>query len=205
MTEAVNREDAPTGASSDLSASAISSIGLSVFVSPWPASKALQPAGEKSPRPVQTRLERSRVRVTSATQCQHGAPRGIVSPGTRLPPGVAVATLLTGGRRYGRDVIRLVSRAPRVINPRPGTVYRAFESLACKGYLRSWTVVPGGRRGAKIRKYYELTPRGMAAAERQHQALAALLDLPTQPPSSTDAELMGARASRNGKAPPVCG
>jgi len=114
-----------------------------------------------------------------------------------LSTAAGVLSLLTGGPRYGRDVIRLLSaRAQRVINPRPGTVYRAFESLARKGYVKTWTVVPGGRRGARSRRYYELTPRGMAAAEKQHQALAAFLDLQTQAPSSPDAELMGARLRR---------
>jgi len=108
-----------------------------------------------------------------------------------------VLTVLDAGPRYGRDVIRLLSaRAPGVINPRPGTIYRAFESLARKGYLRSWTVVPGGHRGARARRYYELTPGGMAAAEAQREALAALLELPTQGRSSTDADLMGARLRR---------
>jgi DNA-binding PadR family transcriptional regulator len=68
-------------------------------------------------------------------------------------------------------------------------VYRAFESLRRKGYVRTWTVVPSDHRGGRTRGYYELTQRGMAAAERQHLALVALLDLPTRRRSSAESDL----------------
>jgi PadR family transcriptional regulator PadR len=118
-----------------------------------------------------------------------------------LSTAAGVLALLTDGPRYGRDLIRLLSvRAAGVINPRPGTVYRAFDSLARRGLLRSWTVVPGGQRGARSRKYYELTPEGIAAAERQRQALAAFLDVASPRPSPADAGLMGARLRRASEA-----
>ncbi len=101
------------------------------------------------------------------------------------------------GPRYGRDVIRTLSaRARGTVNPRPGTVYRTFDSLVRTGYVRCWTVVPGGRRGARARTYYELTATGIAAAERQRAALAQLLGLAAPGPSTADAELMGERLER---------
>lgn len=118
-----------------------------------------------------------------------------------LSTAAGVLTVLTDGPRYGREVIRLLSARGRgVIHPRPGTVYRAFSSLVRKGYLRSWTVVPGGRRGARTRRYYELTPKGIAAAERQRHAIAALLGLLPERPPSIDPELMGARLHRASEA-----
>jgi DNA-binding PadR family transcriptional regulator len=82
------------------------------------------------------------------------------------------------------------------VNPRPGTVYRAFESLLREGYVRRWTVVPGGRRGARARKYYELTPKGIAAAERQRGALAQLLGFPGPHQSVAQSHRMGERLRR---------
>jgi DNA-binding PadR family transcriptional regulator len=109
----------------------------------------------------------------------------------------AVFHALMRGPRYGRDIIRLLNaRARGTVNPRPGTVYRAFESLVRKGYVRRWTVVPGGRRGARARRYYELTPKGIAAAERQREALAQLLGLPVPHQSMAEAQLMGERLRR---------
>jgi DNA-binding PadR family transcriptional regulator len=108
-----------------------------------------------------------------------------------------VLCALMEGPRYGRDLIRFLSaRAQGMVNPRPGTVYRAFGSLVRKGYVRSWTVVPGGRRGARARKYYELTPKGIAVAERQREAMAQILGLPPPRQSSVEARLMGARLRR---------
>ncbi len=75
-------------------------------------------------------------------------------------------------------------------------MYRAFGSLVRRGYVRSWTVVPGGRRGARARKYYELTPRGIAVAERQRAAIAHLLGFPVPLHSTVEAARMGARLRR---------
>ncbi len=83
-----------------------------------------------------------------------------------------------------------------MINPRPGTVYRAFGALVRRRYVTSWAVVPGGRRGARARKYYELTPKGIAKAERQREAVAELFGVPAPSPSSAEAQLMGDRLHR---------
>jgi DNA-binding PadR family transcriptional regulator len=114
-----------------------------------------------------------------------------------LSTAAGVLNVLLDGPRYGRELIRLLSaRARGTVNPRPGTVYRTFESLVRKGYVRSWTVVPGGRRGARARRYYDLTPKGIAVAESQREALAELLGFPASRPSSADAQLMSARLHR---------
>jgi len=108
-----------------------------------------------------------------------------------------ILNVLLDGPRYGRDLIRLLhTRARGTVNPRPGTVYRGFESLVRKGLVRGWTIVPGGRRGARARKYYELTPEGIAVAERQREALAHLLSLTALRPPPDDALLMRDRLRR---------
>jgi DNA-binding PadR family transcriptional regulator len=104
----------------------------------------------------------------------------------------AICHALMQGPRYGRDIIRLLNaRARGVVNPRPGTVYRAFASLVRKGHVRRWTVVPRGHRGARAREYYELTPKGIASAERQREALAQLLELKAPPPPIAKTHRMG--------------
>jgi DNA-binding PadR family transcriptional regulator len=114
-----------------------------------------------------------------------------------LSTSAGILHTLTEGPRYGRDLIRLLRvRARGALHPRPGTVYRAFGSLVRKGYVRSWTVVPGGRRGARARKYYELTARGIAAAETQREAIAHLLGFSVPIHSTVEAARMGARLRR---------
>ena len=114
-----------------------------------------------------------------------------------LSTSAGILHTLTDGPRYGRDLIRLLSaRAQGTLHPRPGTVYRAFESLVRNGYVRSWTVVPGGRRGARSRRYYELTSKGIALAEEQREAMAHLLGFPAPLHSMAEAALMGARLRR---------
>lgn len=109
----------------------------------------------------------------------------------------AILQALTDGPRYGRDLIRILqARARGIVNPRPGTVYRAAESLARGGLLRTWIVVPGGRRGARSRRYYELTTRGVGEAEAQREALTRLLGPPAARESADEARLMGERLRR---------
>jgi DNA-binding PadR family transcriptional regulator len=46
--------------------------------------------------------------------------------------------------------------------------------METEGLVRSWTVTGGKARGARSRTYYELTVRGVRAAEREAEALAAI-------------------------------
>lgn len=113
-----------------------------------------------------------------------------------LSTSAGILHTLTDGPRYGRDIRLLSARAQGTLHPRPGTVYRAFESLVRNGYVRSWTVVPGGRPGARSRKYYELTSKGIALAEEQREAMAHLLGFPAPRHSRAESQLMSARLRR---------
>jgi DNA-binding PadR family transcriptional regulator len=114
-----------------------------------------------------------------------------------LSTSAGILHILTEGPRYGRDLIRLLSaRAEGTLHPRPGTVYRAFEALVRQGCVRSWTVVPGGRRGGRSRRYYELTAKGIAVEERQRAAIAHLLGFRMPLRSPVESQLMGARLRR---------
>ncbi|HET7291009.1 MAG TPA: helix-turn-helix transcriptional regulator [Vicinamibacteria bacterium] len=55
------------------------------------------------------------------------------------------------------------------------SVHRALDRLRRAGHVRRWTVVPGRRRGARARAYYELTARGVARVEAITEALRPLV------------------------------
>jgi DNA-binding PadR family transcriptional regulator len=72
-------------------------------------------------------------------------------------------------------------------------VYTALQALAREGLAKSWVVVPRGRRGARGRRYYELTARGIEVAERQRRALASLVVSRGVAPSEESVRLMRSR------------
>jgi DNA-binding PadR family transcriptional regulator len=110
----------------------------------------------------------------------------------------ALLQALGTGPGYGRELMRrLLELAPGLVEPRPGTVYPALETLVRKGYVRRWTVVPGGRRGGRARAYYELTARGVAAAAKQKSSLVRLTTgRPVRPASGDEVLLMRDRLQR---------
>jgi DNA-binding PadR family transcriptional regulator len=88
----------------------------------------------------------------------------------------ALLQALFHGPGYGVGLVRLVrEKTGGHVRLGHGNVYAALRALNRGGLVRSWTVIPRGRRGARRRLYYELTSRGIAAAEAQRRALAALV------------------------------
>ena len=76
---------------------------------------------------------------------------------------------------YGADLIERVKRATGgVVRLGMGSVYPALKALEGERLVRGQTVPPAGRAG-RPRKYYELTPAGVATAHREREALAGLL------------------------------
>jgi DNA-binding PadR family transcriptional regulator len=57
-------------------------------------------------------------------------------------------------------------------------LYPILGALAAEGLLAGWQVVPGRTRGGRSRRYYELTPRGIEAAESECAAFSGLLTRP---------------------------
>lgn len=111
----------------------------------------------------------------------------------------ALLLALLDGPGYGAGLIeRARSRAAGLVLLGPGTVYPTLRALVAQGLLKSWTVVPRGHRGARSRVYYELTPRGVTAAEGQRQALRALVARrPAPRPSAADVARMRDRIHRS--------
>jgi DNA-binding PadR family transcriptional regulator len=62
-----------------------------------------------------------------------------------------------------------------------GGVYAALSQLQRAGLVRGWMVAPGRRRGARGRRTYELTPKGIDVAERQRRALRGVAGVAHRP------------------------
>ncbi len=53
-------------------------------------------------------------------------------------------------------------------------VYTTLDRLEGKGFLRSWTGDPTPQRGGRRRKFYALTPDGVAALRQAYRAFTAM-------------------------------
>ena len=70
----------------------------------------------------------------------------------------ALLLVLTDGPGYGRELVRRIQGATGGREQlAEGSVYPALRGLAAARLVRSWKVVPGRRRGGRVRTYYELT------------------------------------------------
>lgn len=88
----------------------------------------------------------------------------------------ALVLVLRDGPGYGRELVRRIQGATggreRLAE---GSVYPALRGLAAARLVRAWRVVPGRRRGGRARTYYELTERGLEAAEVERAGLQRLV------------------------------
>ena len=55
-------------------------------------------------------------------------------------------------------------------------VYTTLDRLEGKGFLRAWTGEPTPQRGGRRRKFYALTPAGVAALRQAYRAFTAMAD-----------------------------
>ena len=88
------------------------------------------------------------------------------------PLGSKAALLMTllSGPGYGLDLIERVATGIGS-RPRQGSVYPALRALERKGLVRGWDV-RASPSGGRPRRYYELTPKGIAIAKAQRAAIA---------------------------------
>ena len=109
----------------------------------------------------------------------------------------AVLLALREGPTYGRELVRRVGRATRgCVRLSEGTLYPALRTLRVARMIRAWTVIPGRKRGARARTYYELTVAGVERAEGLASVLAGFARGPDRPTSQRDRELMRSRIER---------
>jgi PadR family transcriptional regulator PadR len=87
----------------------------------------------------------------------------------------ALLQALRRGPGYGRDLVRRISRASAGrLRFAEASIYPALRRLETARLVRSWSVVPGRRRGGRARTYYELTERGVRVSETDRAALLRL-------------------------------
>jgi DNA-binding PadR family transcriptional regulator len=102
----------------------------------------------------------------------------------RIPLNARTAVLLALDRPgYGLQIIeRVRQHTGGHVRLRLGSVYPALRRLREQGLVRSWGA-PNPKRGRR-RHYYELTPKGVAAARAQAEAIRGLLPrVPSTPPA----------------------
>jgi DNA-binding PadR family transcriptional regulator len=89
---------------------------------------------------------------------------------------VALLQALRDGPGFGQDLIRRIARMTgqevRLSAPR---VYPCLHSLQREGLVSARTVVPGKKRGARSRTYYELTPLGVEVSSGHRRVLEAIV------------------------------
>jgi DNA-binding PadR family transcriptional regulator len=88
--------------------------------------------------------------------------------------------VLFGVLRLGDDAYGAAIR--QAIHARSGrdvsinAVYTTLDRLEAKRCLRSWTGDPTPQRGGRRRKFYALTPAGVAALRQAYRAFTAMAD-----------------------------
>jgi DNA-binding PadR family transcriptional regulator len=87
----------------------------------------------------------------------------------------ALLLALRDGPGYGSDLIRRVAeRTAGAIRLSAARVYPSLKALQRAKLVRASRVVPGGRRGARARTYYELTVGGITASRELRDAVSVL-------------------------------
>ena len=107
----------------------------------------------------------------------------------------ALLLVLRDGPGYGRELVRRIHRATAGWKRfAEGSIYPALRKLEAARLIRSWTVVPGRQRGGRARTYYELTERGVRAAQDERARLwRTVAGEPSAPASPEERERMRQR------------
>jgi PadR family transcriptional regulator, regulatory protein PadR len=91
---------------------------------------------------------------------------------------ILLATMRVGDDAYGVEIAREIERisSRRVLL---GAAYAALDRLEEGGLVSSTVGSPTPERGGRAKRYFRVTPRGLAAVKATRQALVALWkDLP---------------------------
>jgi DNA-binding PadR family transcriptional regulator len=101
--------------------------------------------------------------------------------------------VLGSGPGYGLELIRRLKKSTGACLFE-ARVYPVLKQLGRAGLVKAVRLAPKGRRGARARIYYHLTPAGAAAAKAERQALLGLLaPAPSERPSSEERQRMARR------------
>jgi PadR family transcriptional regulator, regulatory protein PadR len=88
---------------------------------------------------------------------------------------VLLALLRLADRAYGVTVRQEIQkRARREVSI--GAVYATLDRLESKGYVKSSLGDPTPERGGRSKRFFRITPKGVAAVNRTHTALQRMTD-----------------------------
>jgi DNA-binding PadR family transcriptional regulator len=83
---------------------------------------------------------------------------------------ILLALLRLGDLAYGVTVRQEIqSRIKRELSI--GAVYATLDRLETKGYVKSFHGDPAPERGGRSKRFFHITPKGLAAVNRTHGAL----------------------------------
>ena len=86
---------------------------------------------------------------------------------------IVLALLRLGDRAYGVTVRQEIeSRTNREVSI--GAVYATLERLETKGCVKSHRGDPTPERGGRSKRFFRVTPRGVAAVNRTQRALQSM-------------------------------
>jgi DNA-binding PadR family transcriptional regulator len=88
---------------------------------------------------------------------------------------VMLATLRLEGDGYGVTIQDAIRRATRR-EPTMGTIHKTLVRLEAKGYIASRLGDPSPVRGGRAKRYYMVTPAGLAALKTSMRAIRRLAE-----------------------------
>jgi Predicted transcriptional regulators len=114
--------------------------------------------------------------ATSTAKRQRPEPEE--DPAVVLTPAVFhILLALADGESHGygimQDVERFTNGETRL---GPGTLYRSIQRMLVDGLIEELAIALHGETDEDRRRYYRLTPRGLAVAKREAERLADLVD-----------------------------
>src|SRR6266567_9361280 len=88
---------------------------------------------------------------------------------------IVLAVLRLEGRAYGVTVRQEIEfRTSREVSI--GAVYATLDRLDRKGYVKSHRGDPTPERGGRSKRFFRVTPKGLAAVNRTHHALQSMTE-----------------------------
>lgn len=88
---------------------------------------------------------------------------------------IVLALLRLEGRAYGVTVRREIEfRTGREVSI--GAVYATLDRLEKKGYVKSHLGDPTPERGGRSKRFFSVTPKGVAAVNRTQRALKSMIE-----------------------------
>jgi DNA-binding PadR family transcriptional regulator len=112
-----------------------------------------------------------------------------------------VLLALADGPSHGYGIMREVGeRTGGATQLGPGTLYRSIQRMLVDGLIEELAIAAHGESDDDRRRYYRLTPRGLATARSEAQRLSVLVDWAASRKLLTKATVSPSRRRRKAKA-----